>query len=82
MINELLERLEKVRTELRSLDDREFKKVRDLLNPEQVARYIIFKQDFERDIRDVIFRARRRGPMVDVPERREPVPEEEPAPPR
>jgi len=82
VINELLERIERARAELRRLDDREFEKVRDLLNPEQVARYIIFKQDFDRDIRDVIFRARRRDPAVDIPERRTPVPEEDRFPPK
>jgi Spy/CpxP family protein refolding chaperone len=38
VINELLEKLARIREELRRLDNREYEKVREVLNPEQVAR--------------------------------------------
>ena len=76
-INELLGRLEKIKDRSRELEDREYARIREILNPEQVARYFIFKREFEREIRDVIFRARRDEPPKGVPGRVEPPPREE-----
>ncbi len=57
-VNGLIDRLTKVRAGIRDLEDRELKRVREILDPEQVARYIVFERDFEQEIRDLIFQAR------------------------
>ncbi len=71
VISRLLDRFRDVREKKNMLDEKEIEKVGKILNPERVARYVIFKQDFDREIRDVLFRARRRQPTGDVPVGRE-----------
>ncbi len=81
VIGGLVNRLEELRAGDRVLEDREFKRIRDVLNPELVARYIVFRQDFEREIREVILRARHPEPPGEIRERRENMPREDfPAP--
>lgn len=74
VVDDLLDRLVEIRKGQRRLEDRETEKIRELLGPERVARYLIFRQEFDRQIREVIFQARREGPRRDFPERIEPPP--------
>lgn len=58
----LLDRLEKNREKSRRLDDREYDRVKSLLDVERLGRYLLFQRDFEREIREVILRSGRPGP--------------------
>jgi Spy/CpxP family protein refolding chaperone len=69
-LRDLLDRLERNRESARRLDDREADRVKSLLDPERVARYIVFQHDFEREIREIILQSRRHGSRHDAPERR------------
>jgi Spy/CpxP family protein refolding chaperone len=77
-IKSLLEKLEKNRHEMQGLKDQELKGLKDILTIEQQARFLIFQQEFQREMRDMISGARgkgpggpgrRGGPMNDYPER-------------
>jgi len=77
-IKSLLEKLEKNRHEMQGLKDQELKGLKDILTIEQQARFLLFQQEFQREMRDMISGARgkgpggpgrRGGPMNDYPER-------------
>jgi Spy/CpxP family protein refolding chaperone len=79
----LLEKLEKNHHEMQGLRDQEMKGLKDILTIEQQARFLLFQQEFQREMRDMISGARgkgqgrRGGPMNDNPER-----DMQPRPPR
>jgi hypothetical protein len=56
-----IEKLEKNRSEMQALKNSEIKGLRELLSVEQQARYLVFQQDFQREIRGMISGARGRG---------------------
>lgn len=57
-----LEKLEKNRQELMELRNREIQAAKDFLTVEQQARYLIFQREFQREVREIIMRARGRAP--------------------
>jgi Spy/CpxP family protein refolding chaperone len=57
-----LDKLEKNRREMEELQDKEISGVKGLLSVEQQARYVIFQQDFRREMRGMIAGARGGGP--------------------
>lgn len=81
----LLEKLEKNHHKIQGLKDQELKGIKNILTIEQQARFLIFQQEFQREMRDMISGARnkgqgrnnrgpggpgrRGGPMNDYPER-------------
>jgi Spy/CpxP family protein refolding chaperone len=56
-----LEKLEKNHNEMQALRSNEFKGLKELLTVEQQARYLLFQQDFQREMREMISGARGRG---------------------
>ena len=83
-IKPLLEKLERNHNEMQSLRSREFKGLKEILTVEQQARYLLFQQEFQREMRGMIAGARgkgqgrdgmgggpgrRGGPMNEYPER-------------
>lgn len=75
----LLEGLEKNHKELQRIKDEELAEVKKILTIEQQARYIIFLQEFNKEVRRLIAEARERRherPGKDMPER--PLPPERP----
>jgi Spy/CpxP family protein refolding chaperone len=77
-IKPLLEKLEKNHHEMQALRNKEFKGLKEILTVEQQARFLVFQQEFQREMRDMISGARgkgpggpgrRSGPMNDYPER-------------
>ena len=56
-----LDRLAKGRHAMQVLRDKELSGLKDILTTEQQARYVIFQQEFQREIRDMIANARGRG---------------------
>jgi Spy/CpxP family protein refolding chaperone len=59
----LLDRVENNHRTMQELRDREIKSLKELLSPEQQARFLIFQQEFQREMRGMIAGARR-GPGV------------------
>lgn len=57
-----LEKLEKNHQELMELRNREIQAAKDFLTVEQQARYLIFQREFQREVREIIMRARGRAP--------------------
>jgi len=74
-IRPLLEKLEKNHYAMQSVRDQELKGIKEILTIEQQARFLLFQQEFQREMRDMITGARgkgqgrRGGPMNDAPER-------------
>ncbi len=83
-IRPLIEKLEKNHHEMQALRNREFKGLKEILTIEQQARFLLFQQEFQREMRDMIAGARgkgqgrdgmgggpgrRGGPMSEYPER-------------
>jgi Spy/CpxP family protein refolding chaperone len=77
-IKPLLEKLEKSHREIQAVRDQEMKGIKNVLTIEQQARFLLFQQDFQREMREMISGARGRGPggpgrrggpMNDYPER-------------
>jgi Spy/CpxP family protein refolding chaperone len=83
-IKSLLEKIEKNHNEMQSVRNRELKSLKEILTVEQQARYLLFQQDFQREMRSMISGARgkgqgrdgmgggpgrRGGPMNEYPER-------------
>lgn len=56
-----LEKLEKNHHAMQELRDKEFKALKDVLTIEQQARYLVFQQQFQRDMRGMIAEARGNG---------------------
>ncbi len=56
-----LDRIEKSQRELIDLREKEMNGIKNMLTPEQQARYIIFQQDFRREMRGIIAGARGGG---------------------
>jgi Spy/CpxP family protein refolding chaperone len=56
-----LDKLEKTRREMVELEGKEISGVRDILSVEQQARYVIFQQEFRRELRGMIAGARGGG---------------------
>jgi Spy/CpxP family protein refolding chaperone len=54
----LLEKIEKNQADIRSLRERELKGIKELLTVEQQARYVVFQQEFRREMRKMIAGAR------------------------
>lgn len=57
-IKPLLEKLEKNHREMQELKDQELKGMKDILTIEQQARFLLFQQEFQREMRDMISGAR------------------------
>lgn len=57
-----LETIEKNQRELLELREKELKGVREILSIEQQARYVVFQQEFRREVRRMIAGARGNGP--------------------
>lgn len=57
-LKKALERLEKAQTGLNEMRAEEIKAVREHLSVEQQARYVVFQQEFQREVREMIMRAR------------------------
>jgi Spy/CpxP family protein refolding chaperone len=57
-----LEKLEKGRHTMQELREKEFKALKDVLTIEQQARFLVFQQQFQRDMRGMIAEARGNGP--------------------
>jgi Spy/CpxP family protein refolding chaperone len=74
-IKPLLEKLEKNHHEMQGVRDQEAKGLKGILTVEQQARFLVFQQEFQREMRDMISGARpkgqgrRGGPMNDAPDR-------------
>jgi Spy/CpxP family protein refolding chaperone len=77
-IKPLLENLEKSHHEIQAVREQEMKVIKNILTIEQQARFLLFQQDFQREMREMISGARgkgpggpgrRGGPMNDYPER-------------
>lgn len=62
-----LDKLEKNRREMVELDGKETGGVKDILSVEQQARYVIFQQEFRRELRGMISGARGNGQGVHGP---------------
>lgn len=60
-IRSLLDKLEKNHHEMQSLKDRELKGLKDFLTIEQQARFLLFQQEFQREMQGMIAGARNRG---------------------
>jgi Spy/CpxP family protein refolding chaperone len=60
-IRSLLEKLEKNHNEMQAVRNREIKGLKEILTVEQQARYLLFQQDFQREMRDMISGTRGRG---------------------
>jgi Spy/CpxP family protein refolding chaperone len=56
-----LDKLEKTRREMVELEGKEISGIRDILSVEQQARYVIFQQEFRREMRGMIAEARGGG---------------------
>ncbi|HUI45252.1 MAG TPA: hypothetical protein VL122_04555 [Nitrospirota bacterium] len=56
-----LSRLGQSRHAVQELRDKELNGLKDILTTEQQARYVLFQQEFQREIREMIAGARRRG---------------------
>jgi Spy/CpxP family protein refolding chaperone len=56
-----LDRLEKNRRAIQELRDKELSGLKDILTTEQQARYVLFQQEFQREMREMIAAARDRG---------------------
>jgi len=56
-----LDKLGKSRHNLQVLRDKELSGLKDILTTEQQARYVLFQQEFQHEIREMIASARRRG---------------------
>jgi hypothetical protein len=56
-----IEKLEKNRSEMQALKSRELKGLKEMLTVEQQARYLLFQQDFQREMRGMISGARGYG---------------------
>lgn len=70
-IRTLLDKLEQNQQNARALRDQETRSTRDLLTPEQQARFLIFQQDFQREIRSLISGMGGTGPMHGGPGQRQ-----------
>jgi Spy/CpxP family protein refolding chaperone len=57
-----LEKLEKSHRAMQELREKEFRALKDVLTIEQQARFLVFQQQFQRDMRGVIAEARGNGP--------------------
>lgn len=74
-IKPLLEKLERNHHEMQGVRDQEAKGLKGILTVEQQARFLVFQQEFQREMRDMISGARpkgqgrRGGPMNDAPDR-------------
>ncbi len=56
-----LDKLEKNRRAMQELREKEMSGLKDILTTEQQARYVIFQQDFQREMREMIASARGKG---------------------
>jgi len=56
-----LDKLEKSRHTMQVLRDQELSGLKDILTTEQLARYVLFQQEFQREIREMIDSAHRKG---------------------
>ncbi len=56
-----LDKLEKNRRAMQELRDKELSGLKDILTTEQQARYVLFQQEFQREMREMIAAARERG---------------------
>lgn len=65
-IKQLLDKLENDHRGMQELRDEETRRVKDILTIEQQARFLIFQQEFQREIRELIAAAR--GRSVERPE--------------
>jgi Spy/CpxP family protein refolding chaperone len=62
-----LDKLEKTRREMVELEGKEISGIRDILSVEQQARYVIFQQEFRREMRGMIAEARGGGQRMHGP---------------
>jgi Spy/CpxP family protein refolding chaperone len=61
-IKTVLDRLEKNQRAMQALRDKEFGGVKEILTIEQQARFLLFQQEFRREMQGMIANARRGGP--------------------
>ena len=59
-LRKLLERIEQNHDSLQRLSDDEWKELKQLFSIEQQAKYVLFKQDFDREMRQMIGEAKER----------------------
>jgi len=60
-IKSLLEKLERNNHEIQSLKDQEMRGLKDFLTIEQQARFLLFQQEFQREMQEMISGARNKG---------------------
>lgn len=60
-LKSLLDRLESNHRSMQELREREIKNLKEILSPEQQARFLIFQQEFQREMRGIIEGARGGG---------------------
>jgi len=61
IINDILDQLQANRMETARLEEKHLKQVREILSPEDSARYLIFQVQFQRELREKAARAFREG---------------------
>lgn len=69
-LKETVDRLEKNHRRLRELNDEELKKLKEVMTVKQFARFIIFRQEFDEDMKRLVSRAkekRMRRPVETAP---------------
>ncbi|MEW6110096.1 MAG: hypothetical protein AB1632_13160 [Nitrospirota bacterium] len=59
-LNDILERLEQYHRELQNIKDEEWTELKRILSTEQQAKFILFLQDFQREMREMIAQAKER----------------------
>jgi Spy/CpxP family protein refolding chaperone len=62
-----LDKLEKIRRDMMGLEGKEISGLKEMLTIEQQARYVIFQQEFRREMRGMIAGARGGGPGMRGP---------------
>lgn len=81
-LKSILDRLEQNHSAMQTLNDEERAELKKILTIEQQAKYVIFQQEFDREIRKIIAESREKLPERLRKERGErPIPPERPLPP-
>lgn len=81
-LKNILDKLEENHKALQRIKEEEWSEIKKILTLEQQARFVIFQQEFEREIRKIIAEAREKRPERFRKEKTErPLPQERPLPP-
>jgi hypothetical protein len=75
-LGDLLEDLSHIAAERAELREQEYKELKGILSNTQLAKYVLFRRDFERELRHIISESRRRRQRSRGPDHRPPVDEE------